>query len=370
LENFHLLELNFCLKRKKEKNKMGQKTNPNIFQLNKTESWDSKYIEKKSNDFYLHTAKDLEIKKFIDKFFKIYSLNVHSCKLNYCNSSLSIYVSYQQNVSSVSLVSHINKIQKIKLIKKKNFTQKISKKNYNNILKTIKNCHNYENLNYKKNLLKKKIVFNKNLKLKRIKNLKFYKKYLSLKANKNIKNLIFNTFLNHLFDSLTLFYKKLVDITLILQPLNSNLYKKLTKKQHSTLKKKLVKLKKYQRHEFFKEGINSMFSSVNKENSAELISKFISTNLQKLKRHNFFIRFIKTILTMFVLDKELSNVKGIKIKIKGRINGVPRAKNKMITIGNMSLLTIESNISYSETTSYTPNGTVGVKVWVCEKSQA
>jgi small subunit ribosomal protein S3 len=155
---------------------------------------------------------------------------------------------------------------------------------------------------------------------------------------------------------------------LILQPLNSNICNILNKKQQNLLKKKLIKLKKYQRNEFFKEGINLMFSAVNEKNSANLLSKFISFSLKKLKRHNFFLRFIKTALTMFMSYKTISSkIKGIKINVKGRLNRVPRAKSKMITIGNVPLLTIDSNIDYSETTSYTTNGSIGVKVWVCEK---
>jgi ribosomal protein S3 len=67
--------------------------------------------------------------------------------------------------------------------------------------------------------------------------------------------------------------------------------------------------------------------------------------------------------------KTFSIAKGIKIKIKGRFNGAPRAKHKIINIGNnMPVLTLNSNIDYAETTSYTSNGTFGVKVWVCEKT--
>jgi len=44
---------------------MGQKINPNILRINKTLNWNSKYIEKKSTEFYLYSSKDLEVKKFI-----------------------------------------------------------------------------------------------------------------------------------------------------------------------------------------------------------------------------------------------------------------------------------------------------------------
>lgn len=117
---------------------------------------------------------------------------------------------------------------------------------------------------------------------------------------------------------------------------------------------------------FFKEGVNLAFSCVNNEKSSELISNFISTNFRKLKRHNFFLKFIKSILTVFVLKTFSSKISGIKIKVKGRFNGAPRAKHKIINIGrNMPVLALNSKIDYAETTAYTINGTFGVKVWVC-----
>jgi small subunit ribosomal protein S3 len=58
----------------------------------------------------------------------------------------------------------------------------------------------------------------------------------------------------------------------------------------------------------------------------------------------------------------------MKIKIKGRFNGAPRAKHKIIIIGKgVPNLTIDAKIDYSEETAYTINGTFGVKVWIYEK---
>jgi ribosomal protein S3 len=347
---------------------MGQKTNPNVLRLRKINDWNSKYIEKKPNEFYLYTSKDLEIKKFIFNFFKANDLIVHNCKIDYLNNNLNIYITYQQSVNSISKINTINKIQKIKLIKKINFIKKPHKKNSNTLLKNIKNYFNYENLSYTKKLLKKPTYSNKFLKLKRIKLLKYYKKHISLKKNKNITNLFANYFLNKLFQSLILFYNKSLNITLIIKSLNTNTIKTINKNQQIFLKKKLIKLKKYQRNEFFKEGVNLIFSSLFNKNSANLLSNYIAINLKKLKRHNFFLRFVKTILNIFLTKTFSTLIKGIKIKIKGRINGAPRAKQKLLTIGsNMPILTLDSSINYSETIAYTSNGTIGVKVWICEK---
>jgi ribosomal protein S3 len=171
-----------------------------------------------------------------------------------------------------------------------------------------------------------------------------------------------------LFQSLNLFYSKKLRLTFILKPLNVVANKDLNTKKKIILRKELIKLQKYKRNEFFKEGINLIFTSVTSKNSAELISNYIALNFKKLKKHNFFLKFIKTLLTIFIFKTSFNIVKVIKLKIKGRLNGAPRAKSQTIHIGNsMALLTIDSSINYSESIAYTSNGTLGIKVWICEK---
>lgn len=349
---------------------MGQKTNPNIIQLTKTNKWNSNYIEKTSKDFHLHTSKDLEIKKFITNFFKINGLIIQNCKLNYANNNLTIFLSYQQTYNSINIVKEIDNSQKLK-IKKEIVPLKINtlKKQFH-IFKSIKNYFNYNNnIFYKKNLLKKKLYLKKITKINRLKVINFYKKYLSLKQDKIIINSFAKSFLSTLFNSISSFYTNLTNITLVLKSLNSS-YKSFNNKKFVKLKKKLIKLRKYQRNDFFKDGINNAYSTVTNKNSSEMLSKYIADNLKKLKRHNFFFKFLKTLLTIFIAKSLINKIKGIKIKIKGRINGAPRAKNKIISVGKaIPLFTIDSSINYSEATAYTANGTLGVKVWIYEKTK-
>ena len=75
---------------------------------------------------------------------------------------------------------------------------------------------------------------------------------------------------------------------------------------------------------FLKKVLIYYLTCSTKPNSANLLAEFISTQLQKLKRHNFFLKFIKATLTIF-------KSQNIKIKIKGRFNGAPRAKHKLIS---------------------------------------
>jgi len=52
--------------------------------------------------------------------------------------------------------------------------------------------------------------------------------------------------------------------------------------------------------------------------------------------------------------------------IKGRLNNKPRKQTKIIQAGKISLQTFESVINQSQSTAYTKNGTLGIKVWICE----
>lgn len=163
------------------------------------------------------------------------------------------------------------------------------------------------------------------------------------------------------FVSLTSFTLKKFSLFLMLQRLNDQI-------THST-KKKTVKLRKYRNNEFFQEGIRILFTCATNKKSSNLLAQFIATQLKKLKFHNFFLRFIKDALSLFK-KSIISKFKGIRIKVKGRLNGRPRARSKVIKIANnVSVLTINSKINYSETTAFTSNGTFGVKVWIHEFSK-
>lgn len=374
---------------------MGQKTNPNIFRLGKTKTWNLQYFEKKSTEMSIYAFKTLEIKKFIYKFFSDKGLKVHNCEIKYSNeNSLHICILYYLTTTTITKINDINNLQNIKFSQKTDFIEQIennkkmnkflsiitdktvfNKKKYILINKKLKNYNNYEISKIKNYIrhqkyLNKKLFTNhqKKLKLNRLNFLKIYKKYLLIKNYDNFNKITKSNFLKSFFDSLHLFINKKIKIFLTLKQLNKNTKQFFNYEKIEILKKNLVTLKKYEKNSFFKEGINTLFIGITQKNSTELIAEFLAYQLQILKKHNFFLRFIKTTLLIFFNSKMSPNLKGIKIKIKGRLNGLPRAKHKIINIGQgVPNLTIDSNISYAEKTSYTSNGTLGVKVWTYEK---
>ena len=337
---------------------MGQKTNPNIFQLGKTNNWQSKYFEKKIAEYSIYSKKDLEIRNFIQNFFKNHGRIIHNCKLCYLERSLRIFVSYYLNLNILFFT--YDNIPKIYTIEIKKYTketlkrQKTSSRLLNLKSKTLNN--QIKQIITKTGYKKKK----KTVKVRMIDRLK--------KREFNKCNKLQDNFVKKFSESLTTFTLKKIKLIIHLKALNTNVDRMSKVGTKKFLKKKLVNLRKYSRAGFFQEGINILFNCATNKKSSKLLAKFLAIQLKNLKRHNFFLRFIKSALTLFNKNV-LSKFKGIKVKIKGRLNGRPRAGNKIFKIGNdVSVLTVNSTIDYSEETAFTPNGTLGIKIWIQESS--
>jgi hypothetical protein len=163
---------------------------------------------------------------------------------------------------------------------------------------------------------------------------------------------------------LSLFFKKTLKITLIFKALNRNIEKTKPKIIKKILKKKLFLLRKYKRNKFFKKGLNLMLLLVSQKESASVIASYVSSTLKNFKKHKLFLHFMKKTLYLFSKQKK-TVIKALKIQLKGRINGADRARHYVIKVGNqLSLLTTSSRINYSESTVFTPDGTLSIKVWV------
>ena len=59
-----------------------------------------------------------------------------------------------------------------------------------------------------------------------------------------------------------------------------------------------------------------------------------------------------------------AGAQGIKISLAGRLNGVEIARKETISAGKIPLITLRSNIDYSNKEANTLYGKIGVKVWI------
>jgi len=103
--------------------------------------------------------------------------------------------------------------------------------------------------------------------------------------------------------------------------------------------------------------------------SAFFLANILSTKLYKMrsridrKSQTRFLVFVNNLLEHVFKHNNL-NIKGIRVNINGRINGVPRSKSWCCSEGKMSLQRMDTKIDYYYLPSQTVYGTFGIKVWI------
>jgi ribosomal protein S3 len=343
---------------------MGQKLNPTIFRLGVNKTWKTEFFEKKNRELPLYILKDLEIKDYIERILDIHGILLHDYKQHYNNSTLNFYISY---FVSPDFVFERNKVNKKILVKSvlgaKNFGKRaVTKSQSSQLISTFQkpltpsaqHSHRLYKLRQYLKANPQDQVYSK-ASFMEIQNNKYLERLFS-KSNVEVHGV-----LEQVFTVLNLLLGSQLNLVINFCCINKN-----TQFVKSTQKKIFISFQKFKNTPFFKEGIELLFNVVYNNNSASLLAKFIAFHLRKVKRHKFFLSFLKQTLSVLITTS-LSKVKGIKIIVKGRLNGVPRAKHKILTMGDVPVQTISANLDFSQTTTHNSNGSYGIKVWVVEK---
>nr|YP_010377342.1 ribosomal protein S3 [Helicotheca tamesis]QYB23029.1 ribosomal protein S3 [Helicotheca tamesis] len=294
--------------------------------------WKTRYYEKNKKEHSLYLYNSLEIEKTIKRLLKLYKLILNDLEIKYSNSQLEIFLSYYSTVKSFKLLQQITKKKSI-------------------LIKPLSNS--------KIKLSSNKILFKKRLVL-----LSFLKKKLFKKEFLNKLLLQKNNFSEILLESLSLFTRKKLKLIVIVQNLNKGISFRLKNKFSNILKEIFLKLRKFDRNIFFKETLNILLLTICKSINLKLLTNFIAFQFSVMKKHNMFLIFLKQTLKL-LHNSHVSVIKGLKIIIKGRLNGAARARSKIIQTGSTPLQTNSLKILHSKSTSYTPNGTFSIKSWVC-----
>jgi small subunit ribosomal protein S3 len=95
---------------------------------------------------------------------------------------------------------------------------------------------------------------------------------------------------------------------------------------------------------------------------AELLAQNIA---EQLERRLPYRRVLKKTLDKINLNNE---IKGVKIKISGRLNGADIARSEWLSKGSLPLQTLKAYIEYAQATAGTTYGSVGIKVWIYKKN--
>ena len=284
---------------------MGQKTNPIIFQLGKHKKWENIFEEKKRLEFAKYTENQLEIQKFVKKYFKQQGLKICDYNLYYKNNNVTIFISYfiiklffqNLNFEKKKYKNKKTKSKKYFLSKQKKFLKlkKVAKKIYKNYLtkyvlkknkafyKTVSTKNFFFRTNFLKKFIKKRKEFKKKI-LEKEKFKKFYKKtWRNNNNNKNWKNKRYYNNNNKHFNNSSNVYKK-----------KNKIYKN---KLILTEDQKKLKIGRKYYYYFLKKKIKALFKTykLTKKHSLPFFTKTLTTikskntkNYNDVTSRNFF----------------------------------------------------------------------------------
>ena len=116
----------------------------------------------------------------------------------------------------------------------------------------------------------------------------------------------------------------------------------------------LIRLLQIKTNKNYYIGINFL---KNPFEDATLIAKFIADQLEKRIP---FRRAVK----QAIKKVQLTTLKGIKIEVSGRLNGIDIARSEWKRDGKIPLHTLKAKIDYTHQRAETIYGTIGIKVWL------
>ena len=254
---------------------------------------------------------------------------------------------------------------------------------YNNILiynnKKIINFINY--YNYLKQALKLKNIYIENITFyligkNLIINLTIY--YSSLKLSllkKKSKYNFNNTQISNLYSKNLLFPKNFIKNNklnnVIIKFLNIN--KKINTQKalylYKIIKNSIITLLKKKRY-LLVDFLRITTLLIETKISVKIFTIFIGQMFATLskKSHNRFFLILKKLFNVIIFNKKINSnlikIKGLKLKMNGRLRGKPRADVKAITVGSVPLQSNSKHIEYFKQHVFTIYGAFGLKVWL------
>lgn len=92
--------------------------------------------------------------------------------------------------------------------------------------------------------------------------------------------------------------------------------------------------------------------------SASLVAKDIAAQLEKRMQYR---RVVKQMLHKVIMHKD---VKGVRIEVSGRLNGVEISRKEYFQEGQLKRETLRSDIDYAQVIARCSYGAIGIKVYI------
>lgn len=126
-------------------------------------------------------------------------------------------------------------------------------------------------------------------------------------------------------------------------------------------------------------AISKELAALNRERGVKAPKIVLSVNIEELKRTEVSAQFLAQSLAWELekrmpfrrtmkkaIENTLQNrdIKGIKIKMSGRLDGNEIARNEFLAKGTLPLTTLRADIDYGTATALCTYGAIGIKVWL------
>lgn len=98
-------------------------------------------------------------------------------------------------------------------------------------------------------------------------------------------------------------------------------------------------------------------------NNTKMFSGFIALQLKKNKNHKKILRKITLIIEIFWKNRN-ANLRGIQLRVTGKLNGSMRKSKYHYSIGKVQLQTFKTFLNYNMSISYTKFGIISTKFWL------
>lgn len=400
---------------------MAQKVNPTIMRIGVTKSWKTEFSEKKHTQLKNRSADDLNVTTYIERYLRYVGLYLHDYRIYYNQGTATIFISYafsmkfskkarkkrkleeeaevqskkfktpikieatnkQKPAVFLSLKSRYSlfetltvfrfdkgkkefKTEAKNIFKNKNFTEERQRK--------LKNIHFGTEIKKVrinvgcKNVLKKNQTSFKFLVLNEAKQNKRGYENIYLNSNsicKNLKDVKKNCVVKKMLRPISLLLKQNNKIKAIFTCVDRKAV--LSKVSFWGAKNSVRHTFRFRHAPFYKDGLGLMTGMLTTGSYAATLAKFIAQRVRLYKKQNYFLRYLKQMLGAYFHNSVKSRITGVKVHVKGRINGAPRARRRTIQYGSVPAQTFSSDIDYFCTTSSNKNGSYGIKVWLAYK---
>lgn len=128
-------------------------------------------------------------------------------------------------------------------------------------------------------------------------------------------------------------------------------------------------------------GVEDLVMLVKKQIKKKLgyVPNNLSVNIEELRRNEIYAQLVaqqvawdieKRMPYRGIMKKQIENimqnrdVKGVKIRVSGRLNGAEISRDEKLSKGSLPLSTLRANIDYGTATAFCTYGAIGVKVWI------